>query len=307
MQDHLQWTLHRVITGHGGWVRSVCVDPANQWFATGSADRTIKLWNLATGDLLLTLTGHIMAPRALAVSERHPYLFSAGEDKSVKCWDLETNKVVRQYHGHLSAVYALDIHPSLDIFATAGRDSTVRVWDMRTREAIYILDGHKSTVHALKCQAADPQIISGSADATIRLWDLAAGKTSAVLTHHKKSVRALALHPREFTFASASADNIKQWRLPEGSFMLNFESQDAIFNTLALNHDNVCFAGSDDGQMVFYDWSSGSVFQSCETTNVPGSLDSEKGIMASTFDMTGLRLITCESDKSIKIWKEIER
>ena len=41
------------------WVRSVAVDPGNDWFATGSADRTIKIWDLASGQLKLTLTGHI--------------------------------------------------------------------------------------------------------------------------------------------------------------------------------------------------------------------------------------------------------
>ena len=41
------------------WVRSVAVEPGNEWFATGSADRTIKIWDLASGQLKLTLTGHI--------------------------------------------------------------------------------------------------------------------------------------------------------------------------------------------------------------------------------------------------------
>jgi WD40 repeat protein len=41
------------------WVRCVAVDPSNEWFATGSADRTIKIWDLASGQLKLTLTGHI--------------------------------------------------------------------------------------------------------------------------------------------------------------------------------------------------------------------------------------------------------
>ena len=50
------WKLYRVISGHLGWVRSVTVDPSNEWFATGSADRTIKIWDLASGQLKLTLT-----------------------------------------------------------------------------------------------------------------------------------------------------------------------------------------------------------------------------------------------------------
>ncbi|CAG8447581.1 13116_t:CDS:2 [Cetraspora pellucida] len=301
---HAPWKLMRVISGHLGWVRSIAVEPGNKWFVTGAGDRTIKIWDLASGTLRLTLTGHISTVRGLAVSPRHPYLFSCGEDKMVKCWDLEQNKVIRHYHGHLSGVYSLSLHPTLDILATAGRDATARVWDMRTKQCIHVLSGHNTTVADVKCQEADPQVLTGSMDSTIRLWDLAAGKTMTTLTHHKKSVRALAIHPTEFTFASGSADNIKQWKCPEGVFMQNFEGHRAIINALAVNADNVLFSGADNGSMAFWDWKSGYKFQSMETTVQPGSLESEAGIFACTFDRTGLRLITCEADKTIKIWRE---
>lgn len=78
---HAPWKLVRVISGHLGWVRSVAVEPGNKWFATGAGDRVIKIWDLASGELKLSLTGHISTVRGLAVSDRHPYLFSAGEDK----------------------------------------------------------------------------------------------------------------------------------------------------------------------------------------------------------------------------------
>lgn len=300
---HAPWKLMRVISGHLGWVRSLAVEPNNEWFASGAGDRTIKIWDLATGALRLTLTGHISTVRGLAVSPRHPYLFSCGEDKMVKCWDLETNKVIRHYHGHLSGVYTLSLHPTLDVLVTGGRDGVARVWDMRTRSNIHVLSGHKGTVTDVKCQEADPQVISSSLDATVRLWDLAAGKTMGVLTHHKKGVRALALHPKEFTFASASAGSIKQWKCPEGAFMQNFEGHNAIINTLSVNEDDVLFSGGDNGSISFWDWKSGHRFQTLETTAQPGSLEAEAGIMASTFDRTGLRLICGEADKTIKVWK----
>jgi hypothetical protein len=78
---HPPWKLVRVISGHLGWVRSVAVEPGNKWFATGAGDRVIKIWDLASGELKLSLTGHISTVRGLAVSPRHPYLFSCGEDK----------------------------------------------------------------------------------------------------------------------------------------------------------------------------------------------------------------------------------
>ena len=313
---HAPWKLMRVISGHLGWVRALAVEPGNQWFASGAGDRTIKIWDLASGSLRLTLTGHISTVRGLAVSPRHPYLFSCGEDKMVKCWDLETNKVIRHYHGHLSGVYTLSLHPTLDVLVTGGRDGVARVWDMRTRSNIHVLSGHKQTVSDLKCQEADPQVITSSLDSTIRLWDLAAGKTMGVLTHHKKGVRALALHPKEFTFASGSAGSIKQWKCPEGAFMQNFDGQNAIINTLSVNEDNVFFSGGkrgestrtngtdvltgDNGSIGFWDWKTGHRFQSLDTTAQPGSLDAETGIFASTFDRTGLRLICGEADKTSK-------
>ena len=78
---HPPWKLTRVVSGHLGWVRALAVEPDNQWFASGAGDRTIKIWDLVTGSLRLTLTGHISTVRGLAVSPRHPYLFSCGEDK----------------------------------------------------------------------------------------------------------------------------------------------------------------------------------------------------------------------------------
>ncbi|KAK9503233.1 hypothetical protein O3M35_011849 [Rhynocoris fuscipes] len=301
---HAPWKLYRVISGHLGWVRCVTVEPGNEWFATGSADRVIKVWELATGKLKVSLTGHISSVRGLAVSSRHPYLFSCGEDRQVKCWDLEYNKVIRHYHGHLSAVYSLTLHPTIDVLVTAGRDSTARVWDMRTKANVHTLTGHTNTIASVISQAAEPQVITGSHDCTIRLWDLAAGKSIATLTNHKKSIRAVIFHPTLYMFASASPDNIKQWKCPEGSFIQNLSGHNAIVNCLAVNPEGVLVSGADNGTLYCWDWRTGYNFQRLQAPVQPGSMDSEAGVFSMTFDQSGSRLITTEADKTIKIYKE---
>uniref|UniRef100_A0AAZ3R2Z3 Pleiotropic regulator 1 n=1 Tax=Oncorhynchus tshawytscha TaxID=74940 RepID=A0AAZ3R2Z3_ONCTS len=303
-QWHAPWKLFRVISGHLGWVRSIAVEPGNQWFVTGAGDRTIKIWDLASGKLKLSLTGHISTVRGVAVSTRSPYLFSCGEDKQVKCWDLEYNKVIRHYHGHLSAVYDLDLHPTIDVLVTCSRDATARVWDIRSKANVHTLSGHTNTVATVRCQAAEPQIITGSHDSTIRLWDLIAGKTRATLTNHKKSVRALALHPRQYTLASGSADNIKQWTFPDGNFIQNLSGHNAIINAMAVNSDGVLVSGADNGTIHLWDWRTGYNFQRIHAAVQPGSLDSESGIFACMFDHSESRLITAEADKTIKVYKE---
>lgn len=149
------------------------------------------------------------------------------------------------------------------------------------------------------------QVITASHDSTIRCWDLIAGKASSILTNHKKSVRDIGIHPTEYTFYSGSADNIKVWKCPEGNFMRNISGHNAIINTMAINRDNVLVSGADNGSMYFWDWKTGYNFQQITAVAQPGSLDSENSILAMGFDMTGSRLITCEGDKSIKIYKEV--
>ncbi|GKY97938.1 hypothetical protein MPSEU_000751800 [Mayamaea pseudoterrestris] len=314
---HAPWKLATVLSSHLGWVRCLAVDQtSNELLASGSADRTIKIWNLpkatvgASDALQLTLTGHISAIRGLEFSQKHPYLFSAAEDKKVLCWDLHTNQVVRHYHGHLSGVYCLQLHPSLDLLVTGGRDAVARVWDMRTKQAVQILAGHSNTVGALLVHATHPQIVTGSHDTTIKLWDMVAGKTVTTLTHHNKSVRALASAASarlENTFVSGASDALRKWQCKDGKYLQKMTDHGgSIVSSLALNEDGVMVSGTDDGALKFYDYSSGHCFQSVQSQVQPGSLEAENGIMALQYDATGTRLLTGECDKTIKIYKQSE-
>eukprot|EP00596_Hydrurales_sp_CCMP1899_P003853 CAMPEP_0119045608 /NCGR_PEP_ID=MMETSP1177-20130426/41229_1 /TAXON_ID=2985 /ORGANISM="Ochromonas sp, Strain CCMP1899" /LENGTH=455 /DNA_ID=CAMNT_0007017663 /DNA_START=119 /DNA_END=1483 /DNA_ORIENTATION=- len=307
---HPQWELSAVLSGHLGWVRAIAFDPTNEWFATGSADRTIKIWDFpkscsgSEGSLKLTLTGHISAVRGLVVSPRHPYLFSVGEDKMVKCWDLEYNKVIRHYHGHLSGVYCCKLHPTLDLLITGGRDSVARVWDMRTKHQIHVLGGHTDTVSSIITSAVDPQVITASHDSTIKLFDLAAGKAMSTLTHHKKAVRSIAPNPKELSFVSAGADNLKKWQARDGKFLQNISGHNSVVNCAAVNEEGIVASCGDDGTINFWDYGTGYRFQNTKTIPQPGSLDAEAGIFAAEFDLSGSRLLTAEADKTIKIWRE---
>ncbi|KOB51891.1 Uncharacterized protein OBRU01_26299, partial [Operophtera brumata] len=166
----------------------------------GAADRVIKIWDLASGKLKVSLTGHVSTVRGKLigyihhqVSPRHPYLFSCGEDRQVKCWDLEYNKVIRHYHGHLSAVYTIKLHPGIDVLVTAGRDATARVWDMRTKANVHTLSGHTDTVASLACQAAEPQVIFTTLHYTSTCCDRRARRDRARVGHAHQGQRAHAV------------------------------------------------------------------------------------------------------------------
>lgn len=95
---------------------------------------------------------------------------------------------------------------------------------------------------------------------------------------------------------SGAADNIKKWEAKEGRFLRNFSGHNAIINSLAVNQDGVMVSSADNGSMRFWDYTTGHCFQSETTKAQPGSLDSEAGIYASTFDKTGLYVSDAEVD-----------
>jgi pleiotropic regulator 1 len=93
----------------------------------------------------------------------------------------------------------------------------------------------------------------------------------------------------------------------QGDFLHNMlQQQRAIINCMAVNEDGVLASGGDNGSIWFWDWKSGNVFQQQDTIVQPGSLDSEAGIYACSYDISGSRFVTCEADKTIKMWKEDE-
>ncbi|KAF7455890.1 G-beta repeat-containing protein with WD domain [Cryptosporidium felis] len=308
-KTNLNWTprfkLKRVISGHKGWVRSIDVDLSNHFFASGSSDKLIKFWDLESGILKLTLTGHVAAVRKVMFSERHPFLFSCSEDKTMKCWDLELNRIVRNYARHSSGIYCLDIHPLLEIITTGSRDGSIVLWDIRTREPIHIFKQHKAAISSLLMQQVEPQLISGSYDRTIRTWDIIAGKTNNVLTHHIKPIRALAKHPIHYSFLSASADNIKVWEGQNSTYMRDLSSPHSIINSIALmsqENNSVIVAGCDNGQLHFWDFESGEIYDTVQSFIQPGSIEAENSVLDCKFDKSESILITGECDKTIKIW-----
>eukprot|EP00796_Vickermania_ingenoplastis_P011026 gene11026-7662_t len=322
-----KWSISKILL-HQGWVWAAAVDPTNSWFATGGFDSVIKVWDLASGSLMLDLVGHKEAVRSIAMSTTSPYMFSGSDDHAIKCWDLERNEVVREFFGHRSAVHCVSVHPALDVVVSGGRDNTVRVWDIRTRAAVHTLTGHRDSVMSLTTQAVDPQVISGGNDGFIYLWDLAAGKPLTRLTRHKKPVRGLSISPSGAQLVSCGADEIRVWQLPTGEFECNAstivpptkgpadprhaeEELSYLWSSCAMSARGTLAVGSQDGHVAFYDWNQQpertapgarrvTPYYRTTTKSIPGTLAGEGGINFLVFDASGTRLLTAESDKSVK-------
>ncbi|HEY4490691.1 MAG TPA: WD40 repeat domain-containing protein, partial [Acidobacteriota bacterium] len=118
-------------TGHAGPIRAVAISPDSRWLASGSQDSTIKIWDLANGNLLRTLYGHNDKINSLAISPDGHWIVSAAEDNTARIWDVLGGNAVRVLSGHAEPMASVAFASGGQQVLTASTD-VVRIWESST-------------------------------------------------------------------------------------------------------------------------------------------------------------------------------
>jgi WD40 repeat protein len=112
----------------------VAFSPDGKSVASGSQDKTVRLWDAATGEEKQKLEGHDDYVSAVAFSPDGKTVASGSEDKTVRLWDVATDEERQKLEGHDGAVSAVTFSPDGKTVASGSHDRTVRVWDAATGE-----------------------------------------------------------------------------------------------------------------------------------------------------------------------------
>eukprot|EP01134_Creolimax_fragrantissima_P004913 CFRG4913T1 len=103
----------------------------NRFVATGSRDKSIRLWDAANGKCITTLTGHDNWVRELVFHPNGNLLLSCGDDKTVRIWDLSSARLVKTLNAHDHFCSTLDVHPTSPVVITGSIDECIKVWECR--------------------------------------------------------------------------------------------------------------------------------------------------------------------------------
>ena len=206
-----------MLEGHTSRVTSVVVTPDDRYAVSSSADQTLRVWDLATGQTKTTLQGHTARVSAVVLTPGGRLAVSRSWDHTLRVWDVATGQTKSTLQGHTSRVWAVAVTPDGRYVISGSADHTVRVWDLATGQTKSTLQGHTSSVRVLAVTPDGRQVVSGSWDNTLRVWDLATGQTKMTLQGHTSWVTAVVVTPDGRHVVSGSADHtVRVWDLATG-------------------------------------------------------------------------------------------
>jgi WD40 repeat protein/formylglycine-generating enzyme required for sulfatase activity/tetratricopeptide (TPR) repeat protein/tRNA A-37 threonylcarbamoyl transferase component Bud32 len=283
------------LAGHTDVVLGVAYHPGGRLVATGSRDRTIKLWDPATRQVVRTLEGHAGAVRGVAFSADGRRLLSGSLDRTVRLWDVETGRELRRFEGHADPVNAVAFSPDGRRGLSGGEDKTARLWDLETGKELRHWD-HPALVTSVAFSPDGRRLASGCAAATMSVWDAESGRELRRFVAGRDSwVTGVAFSPdgRQAICAGGTGSTLQLWDVDTGKSLRTFEGHTHFLNCLALSRDGRrLLSGALDRTLRVWDVATGREL-------FVGYADV---VRAAAFSPDGRSALTCGEDNAARLW-----
>ncbi|KIM19685.1 hypothetical protein M408DRAFT_83185, partial [Serendipita vermifera MAFF 305830] len=291
-----------VLSGHTSWVNSVSFSPGGTRIASGSSDRTIRVWDAETGENVIgPLEGHSDSVNSVSFSPDGTRIVSGSSDNTIRIWDVERGvTVIGPLEGHTGWVRSVSFSPDGTRIASGSSDNTIRVWDIENSETVLgPLKGHIYSITSVSFSPDGTYIVSGSEDETIRVWDSKTGeKVVGPLEGHTDYVNSISFSPDGTRIVSGSSDNsIRIWGIKTGNTMMGplKGHTDSVMSVSFSPDGTRIVSGSSDTTIRVWDSETGET--------VIGPLEGHAYLVNSvSFSPDGTRFASGSEDSTVQVW-----
>ena len=264
-----------------GQVSSVAFSPDGTKLASGSMDKTVKLWEISTGKNINTLTGHTELPRSVAFSSDGTKLASGSMDKTIKLWEVSTGENISTFTGHTDRVESIAFSPDGTKLASGSADRTVKLWNVSTGENINTLGG------------------TGSTSAAVQMLHIFAGRASKS-TQHRSPVTSVAFSPDGTKLASGELEGmVKLWEVATGRNINTFHGPGGLSKSVAFSPDGTKLASSISGG-----YGTVEIWEVATGKNINTIAGHPDGVDSIAFSPDGTKLAAALSvSQGVKLWE----
>jgi serine/threonine protein kinase len=159
-----------VFEGHDNAVQTLAYAPRRMLLASGSADKTVRLWNLQSLNLKRRYRGHRDFVTAVGFSPNGRMLAGGALDGRIRIWSTLSSRRLRSLSGHKGRVADLAFAPDGKLLASASEDGTVRLWDSKRGRTLRALTGHTGGATAVAFAPSGRYLASAGENGIVRLW-----------------------------------------------------------------------------------------------------------------------------------------
>ncbi len=285
-----------VLAQHERTVFAAAVTPDGQRLVTGSFDKTARVWDLGTGEVLQVLEGHDDYIYAVDITPDGQRLVTGSLDRTARVWDLETGALLHVLDGHEARIWTLDVTPDGTRVVTGSRDGTARVWDLETGALVRVFEGHEGDISSLAITPDGRKLVTGMADNTVHVWDLGTGTLIRRLEGHQDGVCAAAVAPNGRHLLTGSYDHTARvWDLETGALIRTLEGHGGpVYSTAFTPDGERLVTGSEDKTARAWDLHTGRLLQVFA--------EHEDAVYATVVAPDGARLFTGSGDKTARVW-----
>jgi WD40 repeat protein/transcriptional regulator with XRE-family HTH domain len=277
-------------------VWSVALSQDGQLLATGDNDCKIGLWQIQTGQQILTCRGHGNWVRSVAFSQDSQTLVSGSADRTVKLWSVIRGECLKTFSGHHDEVSSVAISPDGQIVISGSSDETVKLWDVNTGECLKTFAGHSKGIFAIAVSNDGKIVASGSGDRTIKLWDIQTGQCLNTCTGHQDWVLSMAFSPDGRTLFSSSPDRtVKQWDVSTGQCIKTYRGHQNWVLSVAVSSDGQSLISS-SGDKTIKRWNVST--GQCIKTFV----GNDRAVWSVAWGNDGKIFASSSSDQTVKLW-----
>jgi WD40 repeat protein len=282
--------------GHTSCIRKVAFSPDGKILASGSNDRTVRLWDLNGKPIGQPCVGHNDSVTSVTFSPDGKILASGSDDRTVRLWDLNGKPIGQPCVGHNDSVTSVTFSPDGKILASGSNDKTIRLWDCKGNAIGKEFVGHKSFVSSIAFSPSGKRILSGSGDHTICLWELNGSIIGQPIYGHNDFVTSVCFSPDGQTFASSSCDRtIRLWNLKGKPIGKPIEAHDKYVTDVVFSPDGQTLASS-GGDNKLRLWQ-------LDGTPIENDLVGHTDLVASfAFSPNGKLLASGGGDCTVRLW-----